>query len=365
MPIKNYGVWTGTAVRVSAETAAQDPKSPHIHLFYDDGTGGKFDGARRASINVKSLSAISELVYWFIPDYRHPVTEALGSLTPGFRSLPSQPGGLALDYLRGNLMEFSTGRVLAHDLPGGPNDIIDYAMPDLQAAVARGATVHLFGEPYSDKQGIHDIHMNQGSVGQFTQYNGVWQDGAVFLHFAAENRTAAMFFAFASQAVHTDEATGNALPGSQNFATLLGRPTPVPADPTGPAPEPTPVPVPAPIRDDRRVAILAALINPEGPENQPDATGRPEMVYLVNRGTVGQSLAGWQILNRADTAHVLGGDVWLAPGEVRAVTLGQVTLSNKGGTITLLDAAGLKVDGVSYLAEDARPEGYLTLFRHA
>jgi hypothetical protein len=32
MPIKNYGVWVAKAVRVSAERAEQDPKSPHIHL---------------------------------------------------------------------------------------------------------------------------------------------------------------------------------------------------------------------------------------------------------------------------------------------------------------------------------------------
>ena len=53
MPINNYGVWVANPVRVSAERAEEDPRTPHIHLFYDDGTGGRFDGARRASINVK------------------------------------------------------------------------------------------------------------------------------------------------------------------------------------------------------------------------------------------------------------------------------------------------------------------------
>lgn len=54
MPINKYGVWVATAVKVSAERAIQDRESPHIHLFYDDGSGGNFEGARRASINVKS-----------------------------------------------------------------------------------------------------------------------------------------------------------------------------------------------------------------------------------------------------------------------------------------------------------------------
>lgn len=53
MPIKHYGVWVANPVRVSAERAEQDSESPHIHLFYDDGTGGEFNNARRASISKK------------------------------------------------------------------------------------------------------------------------------------------------------------------------------------------------------------------------------------------------------------------------------------------------------------------------
>ena len=50
MAIKNYGVWVGKSVRVSAERADDDADSPHIHLFYDDGQGGRHDGSKRASI---------------------------------------------------------------------------------------------------------------------------------------------------------------------------------------------------------------------------------------------------------------------------------------------------------------------------
>lgn len=34
MPIDPYGVWCAKAIRVTAETAEDDPDSPHIHLFY-------------------------------------------------------------------------------------------------------------------------------------------------------------------------------------------------------------------------------------------------------------------------------------------------------------------------------------------
>lgn len=345
MPIDNYGVWVAKPVRVSAERAEDDPRSPHIHLFYDDGSGGNFNDARRASINVKSLSELSELVFWMIPDFRHPIVDAVRTLGMGFQAIPSQPGGAALDYIRGNLMDLRMGRVLPHDRPGARDDIIDYVMPELQAAINRNATVYLFGEPYDDLQGIHNIHMNQGSQGRFRGSNGVWQDGAVLIYFPDEERFDAIFLAFASQAAHTDEVEGHGLPGSLNLAELI-------AGGVGPV-----------IADDLRVAIVAALVNPVGGENQPGATGRPEMVYLLNRSTQGISLDGWSLLNKNDDAHDLSTDIWLAPGEVRSVTMGDVPLSNRGGLISLLDEDGNKVDGVSYTQEQAQEEGQLILFR--
>jgi uncharacterized protein YukJ len=352
MAIENYGVWVAKAVRVSAERAQDDPESPHIHLFYEDGSGGEFDGARRASINVKSLSAISELVYWIVRDFAHPVVNELRELGTGFHELANAPGGAALDYIRGNLMDFTTGRLLPHDQPGEQDDIIDFVMPELQTAINRKATVYLFGEPYTDLQGIHNIHMNQGSAARFARFNGIWQDGAVILHFPEEDRFDAIFMAFASQAVHTDEGSGDALQGSQNFAQLLGR-----------APSGEGEPGETQIADDLRVAIVGALVNPVGPENQPQSTGRSESVYLLNRTTEELSLNGWSIPNRADAPQQIGATNVLAPGEVRTIAVPDAPLSNGGGLISLLDEDGNKVDGVSYSRDQARHEGEIVIFR--
>ncbi len=350
MSINNYGIWVAKAVRVSAERIEEDPHSPHIHLFYDDGTGGNFENARRASINVKSGSKLSEIVFWHDPDFKHPITSELTGLNMGFHKIPSQAGGIALDYIRGNLMDFNDGRVLPHDKTGPKDDIIDFVMPELQAAINHGATLYLFGEPYSDNQGIHDVHMNQGSQEQFKKYNGVWQDGGIIIHYPAENRFSALFLAFASQAVHTDDSEGHSLPGSQNFAQLLGYDD-------NDDDEPDVIP------DDLPVAVIAALVNPVGNEGQPGFEGKPEMVYLLNRTPSGISLGGWSLLNKAKEAHVLSGDIWLAPGETRSVAMGKVPLSNKGGLISLVNTDGVKIDGVSYTKTQAKKEGQLVLFR--
>ena len=347
MPINNYGVWVAKPVRVSAERAEQDPRSPHIHLFYDDGSGGDFGNARRASINVKSLSQLSELVFWQISTFEHPIIDELENLESGFHKLPSSPGGAALDYIRGNLMNLSDGRVLPHDLPGERNDIIDYVMPELQAAINRNATVYLFGEPYDDNQGIHDIHMNQGSQGRFRSSNGVWQDGGIILHFPDENRYAAIFLAFASQAIHTDEENGHPVAGSQNLAEFLGL-----GNGNGGG-----------IVDDLPVAIIAALVNPIGGEGQGNNNVRPENVYLLNRTTQDISLDGWSLLNKNDAVQRISDSTLLASGDVRKIDLTEISLSNRGGLITLLDENGNKVDGVSYTKKQANKEGELVIFR--
>lgn len=351
MALVNYGVWVGKPVRVSSERIVDDSESPHIHLFYDDGEGGKYDGSKRASINVKSKSKISELVFWLIQDFQHPITDHLRDLGKGFNEIQSQSGTIALDYIRGNLMDLSKGRALPHDKPDAHDDIIDFVQPELQAAINRGATIYLFGEPYSDNQGIHDVHMNQGSQGGFTKYNGIWQDGGIVMHFLDEDRFSAIFLAFASQAIHTKEVSGDAIKGSQNFADFLGH-THDDTDDEG-----KPV-----IRDDQPVKIIAALVNPRGTEGQPGYHGRPEMVYLMNRTEYGISLNRWSVLNKTDDAHIISNDIWLAPGEVRSVTMGDTPLSNKGGLVTLLDDNGIKIDGVSYTKKQAKEEGKLILF---
>ena len=314
MPIRNYGVWVAHPVRVSAERAEEDPDTPHIHLFYDDGSGGSFNNARRASINVKSGSELSELVFWLIRDFRHPIVDQLRNLPMGFTTIPDQPGGAALDYIRGNLIELSKGQILPHDLPGPNDDIIDYIMPEIQSSIDRNATIYLFGEPYDDLQGIHDIHMNQGSKGRFKKYNGIWQDGGLIIHYPEEDRFTALFLAFASQAAHTDETDGHGLPGSRNLAQLI----------TGTGGGNGDI-----ISDDQRVAIVAALVNPVGGENQPNATGRPEMVFVLNRTTKGLSLKGWSLLNKKEDAHVVAGDIWLSSGECRSVLMDPAPLCSK------------------------------------
>ena len=151
------------------------------------------------------------------------MTSALGGLPPGWNALASQPGGAALDFIRADLFDPAQMRPLPSDAAGPDNDLPDLLDLSVARAIADpAATLYAFGqrwgpEPQPDQVfgfspggGVHDIHMNQGNRAPFERDDGVWQDGALLLHFPAEPRWVGIFLAFQSQAWHTDDATGHA-----------------------------------------------------------------------------------------------------------------------------------------------------------
>ena len=159
--------------------------------------------------------------------------------------------------------------------------------------------------------------MNQGNDPAFVRDDGVWQDGGLLVHFPAVSRWVAIFLAFQSQAWHTDDVTGHAI--------------------EGPPPASTPPPTPG---EATAVRIVAAMVNPVGPAPE------HESVLLMNASPErGRSdrLAD----RRPPQAHLPGPGP--EPGPRASVLRVPVTepaqLSNQGGLITLLDAAGLKVGG--------------------
>ncbi|OCK92680.1 uncharacterized protein K441DRAFT_569540 [Cenococcum geophilum 1.58] len=222
MTIPHYGVWAAIPTSFKAQTKVDDSKSPHITLKFKDDPNASRE--LQAAINVKSTDRDTRLVYWFVKDFKHPITDALANLDLGFhliRPNDSQTGDLALDYIRTQpeLMTLEDGRILEHDIPGPNNDILDEMKPILQTAIDKnnGATVYLFGSSFGS--GIHDIHMNQGSLPRFD--NGVNQDGGILFNFPNDGHWEAIFLAFASQKYPTDNKTGRSLPDSESFAERI------------------------------------------------------------------------------------------------------------------------------------------------
>jgi uncharacterized protein YukJ len=330
MPLKQYGILKGRPIDVQIGAG----ESPHYQVHIVDDTTDY-----RIAINVKSKVSPSELLYLVEERFQHPVTSLLTELPLGYTAVASAPGGRALDFIRGNLFAREDLRELPHNIPGPDNDLNEKIDAVMSKAMAdENVLVYAFGErwgPEPDKKdkyfgfrpgnGIHDIHMNQGNVAQFRNQDGVWQDGAVLVHFPGSTPAGqwiAIFLAFQSQAWHTDDQTGHTITEGE--------------------------------ARDGAVRIVAALVNSiESPET--------ETVLLLNTTPHAVDLANWALANKDKKKQPLQGQI--RAGETLTVRMTpQVPLSNNGGIITLLDAQGLKVDGVSYTKAEAGNPGWTIVF---
>ena len=337
MPLARYGVLKGKAVGAKRE---DNQSTPHyqVHIL----AGGVH---YRIAVNVKSQASPSELLYLVNDNFQHPITAHLPDLTEGFNPQASAPGGQALDYIRANLFNRTDMRTLPANLPGPNNDLSDQLEHFIERAIQESdAKVYAFGQRWGpeattkDKifnflpgNGIHDIHMNQGNVAPFLGDDGVWQDGGLMLQFPATQQWVAIFLAFQSQAWHTDDRTGHTIPGT----------------PPGHEPDPG--------EPDHSVRIVGALVNPVGPAPE------RETVTILNASPTAIDLSDWQIADKLKHKHKLSGTI--NPGATLAVELPPtVQLGNKGGIITLLNKAGLKIDGVSYTEAQAKKEGWTVVF---
>ncbi|MEP7369825.1 MAG: DUF2278 family protein [Dermatophilaceae bacterium] len=348
MALKAYGVLIGRAVDSRREGAAA---TPHYQIHVTDEAGTDY----RIAVNVMSQQSPSELLYVVEDDFTHPILTLLPTAAAGWTLLPRSPGGPNLDFIRGNLFQRSDLRLLPPDLSGPDNDLADLLDRYIQRAIGDAdARLYVFGERWpteatlKDKvfgflpgNGVHDIHMNQGNSGTFRRDDGVWQDGGLLLHYPAQSRWVGIFLAFQSQTWHTDDLTGHPIGGSEP-------PTP-PGGPGNAAGSTT--------------RIIGALVNPVGPAPE------PETVTLINASPAPVDLTGWRIADRmkASCPVLPAGPtrpvVALGPGQTLVVPMSDgVQLGNGGGTITLLDAAGLKAHGVAYTSGQASREGWTIVF---
>jgi uncharacterized protein YukJ len=279
------------------------------------------------------------------------VLASLPGLASGFTTAAPNADH-ALDYVKAPLFDFSLGRVLPPTGQANGDDLQDLLSLYLDQCKAAGGELYAFGAKFEQNlhkpidaefgntdglHGIHDIHMNQGNVGQHAGDNAVFHDGGIILKFP--DRFLGLFLGFQTQRVPTD-ATGKAAPGSVPIGQLISG---------GPPPPPTTVA--------GTVYMAHALINPPGAD-----PGR-EIVVLASLSTSTQTISNWRLLDK--NGRVTPINATLAAGSFVAITLdgNGVQLGNNGGNLILQDQTNAQVDAVTYTGEDASPENTYVRFR--
>lgn len=344
MPIARYGVLKGRPI--SRRLGSRSSAHYQIDVVAQDGTH------YRVAVNVLSQMPPSEVMYYVKPFFVHPLTAIVEPLATGFHDLPSKPDSGALDLIRGNLLQPGMMTPLPIDVPGPDNDLNEKLDQVVQRAMSdESAMLYAFGQRWGPEDkadnyfgfkpgnGVHDIHMNQGNSGKFAQDDGTWQDGGLLFHFPSQNQWTGVLLKFQSQSWHTDDRTGHTLAEPEPG-------TPVNPDPVRPEPTET--------LPDGLVRIVAAMVNSK-------ETPEKEWVLLLNTSDRAIALDGWTIADKQKARQPLGGT--LEAGAILKVEIRPpVALSNQGGIISVINAGGLKVHGVSYTREQAANPGWTVVF---
>ncbi|MCB9704971.1 MAG: DUF2278 family protein [Myxococcales bacterium] len=331
MPIARYGVFKGRPIaRILGEG-----QNPHYQVHAIDPAS---DG--RLAINVKSKVEPSELLYAIVEDLQHPLTARLRDLPQGFTPLASEPGGLALDYVRGGLVDRAQMVVMPFADAGPGDDLYDRLDALIIRAIGDGEAVlyawgaSWAGEAQKDKYfgfhpgaGVHDVHMNQGNAANFAGDDGTWQDGGLLLNIRRSDGRwlwTAVFLAFQSQSWKTDDH-GHTIAGDDAGAAGV---------------------------DVGDVRIVAATIDA--------AKGAGSLVTLINASADAIALAGWSLLTYDGARHPIDGE--LAAGGVLTLAL-DARLGAAGDALALVDAAGRRIDAVAYSRAQVPRRGRALVFR--
>lgn len=193
----------------------------HLHttleVASDDGSTTQWDSA----INVGTNDSDDLLNYKLIFDFHHSLLERLQEAKSGFLDLTGVDALPALDFLRSDLLA-ETGQWRHSDPMDGSLDVEPVAslLRLLRSARTKQSDIWIFGRKFTDGDGIHDVHMNQGSKAPFlndgkdnkNDHNDVWQDGGVVVD-VGKPEFAAYFTTFTQQMVPTDDL-GNPKKGS-------------------------------------------------------------------------------------------------------------------------------------------------------
>ena len=290
-----------------------------------------------------SQQAPSELLFLADEDFPHPMLAPSRPLADGFTALAS--AGRAARRSTSSAATCSTApqmRPLPPTCPGPDNDLADLLDHYVGRAdrPTRRARVYAFGQRWgpeptaADKifgfppgNGVHDIHMNQGNDRPFAATTASGRTADCCSTSRRPSSGSAIFLAFQSQAWHTDDTTGHALPTS-----------------AGPGARPD---RPAPGAHRRRAG-------------QPDRPGaRAGDGHAAQPAAGAIDLAGWSLVDRPGHGAAPAGR-WRPATPLRIALLPRSARQPRRH-VTLLDPAGLKVDGVAYTGEQGRRTPGLTL----
>ena len=182
-------------------------KRAHYHIVAMDSEGKRFDLAVNIGSIYEKMNEIvsSNLKVYYDENYncRKRIVREMLLQKNGITECPKD---LYLDYIRMKLfphekmIQMKGFDVTSIYLTG----IIEKNV--VQAMNNDDFEVIAFGRLYANGKGLHDIHMNQGSVDKFRKNDASYSDGGLFFRNRRDNKITAVFIAFITQSLNMPES---------------------------------------------------------------------------------------------------------------------------------------------------------------
>lgn len=210
MGLSKYRLLVGTVV--SWNDKDRD-RSPHFQILVKHG-----DEYTAVSINVASVVNPPNLLVFHQVDYDEEWAKRLPREDGLFRGDKMHH----LDYVKDPVAHRSSFHPIPAMESGADNDLFDLMIQWFKNAKEEKSQVYVWGEEwrnsrpnkqlfpgYSFTNGVHDVHMNQGSSGRFRRDNRAFGDGGLLIR-NEDDTFKAFFSAFQVQSWNNDE-NGNPL----------------------------------------------------------------------------------------------------------------------------------------------------------
>jgi len=215
MPLENYGVLSGQLGGHHRDPLDDFGRWYHVNLEVDAPLG-----RYRCAIDVDS-HASNTGVEWRVVPVPSAKISALLALAEGYHELARTPTSGALDFIRSPLFRVHVGcafvtmpsalvrfllSLLDATLNAWQRGDSTQASVALEGVLVSGKRVLVWGEPFSNGLGMHNIHQNQGDPAGTPWWaeNAIWQDGGTIAE-QADGSWVAFISKFTSQAYRTDD----------------------------------------------------------------------------------------------------------------------------------------------------------------
>jgi Uncharacterized conserved protein (DUF2278) len=162
--------------------------------------------------------AMPDGIQWRIVKIREDFA-SIKALPDGWHPLTSDARSGALDYIRSSVLHppiliwnVRYDSCLSQFLnfirwnPPWKSGTGIQALTDLETIISQGVRFYLFGEPFTNGLGVHNIHQNQGDPigGGHDSENAIWQDGGTIIE-TSQGECLGFLNKFKTQAFKTDD----------------------------------------------------------------------------------------------------------------------------------------------------------------